>query len=73
MVYCDTWGLKVNTKKSKIIIFEKSRSTKCDFVYNGITLDIVESFKYLGINLFKNGNWLRSKKKVKRALIVRLT
>ena len=31
------------------------------FIYN-TPLEVVDSFKYLGIALFKNGNWYRSQK-----------
>ena len=60
-MYCDTWGHKVNTQQTQIILFEKGRSTNLDFVDKRATLDIEESFKFLGINLFKNGNWFRTK------------
>ncbi|XP_060583529.1 uncharacterized protein LOC132739756 [Ruditapes philippinarum] len=63
-VYCQTWGLKVNTNKTKIMIFEKGRHTSYNFVYNDIVLENVNFFKYLGINLFKNGHWNRTQKKL---------
>lgn len=53
--YCDTWGLKVNTKKTKTMIFEKGRHTTHNFIYNNTILEVLDSFKYLGIHLFKNG------------------
>ena len=62
--YCTTWGLKINTVKTKAMIFEKGRNTSFDFYLNNTKLDIVTSFKYLGIHFFKNGNWFRSKKKI---------
>ena len=46
------------------MIFEKGKRTHYDFfIYNSV-LELVESFKYLGITLFKNGNWYRSEKKI---------
>ena len=62
--YCTTWGLKVNTVKTKAMIFEKGRHTSFDFYLNNTKLDIVTSFKYLGIHFFKNGNWFRSQKRI---------
>jgi hypothetical protein len=62
--YCDAWGLKVNTKKTKVMIFEKGRHTTHNFIYNNTVLDVVDSFKYLGIHLFKNGGWFRSQKRI---------
>ena len=62
--YCTTWGLKINTVKTKAMIFEKGRHTSFDFYLNNTKLDIVTSFKYLGIHFFKNGNWFRSQKRI---------
>ena len=51
--YCDTWGLKINRNKTKIMIFERGRLTKFDFSLNNTVLEIVTSFKYLGVHFFK--------------------
>lgn len=60
--YCNTWGLKINVMKTKAMIFENGRTSHYDFkIYNN-SIEQVESFKYLGINLFKNGNFNRSQK-----------
>lgn len=60
--YCTTWGLKINVSKTKAMIFEKGRRTHHDFFINNIEIEMVDHFKYLGITLFKNGNWYRSQK-----------
>ena len=60
--YCNIWGLKINTSKTKCMIFEKGRNTNYDFYLNNIKLEVVTSFKYLGVYLFKNGNWNRTQK-----------
>jgi len=39
------------------MIIEKGRPIKYDFTFNNSTLDVVDLFRYLGISLFKNGNW----------------
>ena len=31
-LYCGTWGLKINTRKTKVMIFEKGRHASCLFV-----------------------------------------
>ena len=54
--YCNLWGLKINTQKTKAMIFEKGRHTYQDFYINNTLIEIVKSFKYLGITFFKNGN-----------------
>ena len=56
--YCIASQLKINTSKTKVMIFEKSnRHTNYNFYLYGELLEKVTSFKYLGITLFKNGNW----------------
>ena len=61
--YCNTWGLKINVEKTKVLIFEKNnRHTNYDFYLYGEKLEVVTSFKYLGVYFFKNGNWHRTQK-----------
>ena len=50
--YCTIWGLKINTTKTKAMIFEKGRHTYYDFYICNKLIDVVESFKYLGMTLF---------------------
>ena len=55
--YCSKWRLKINIDKTKITIFERSRSrTNKDFVYNGKSIEIVNEFCYLGTILRANGS-----------------
>ena len=63
-IYCLTWGLKINTSKTKAMIFEKGRHTYYDFCLNNVKLELVTSFKYLGIHFFKNGHWYRTQKRL---------
>ena len=61
--YCQLWGLKINSNKTKAMIFEKGRqATYFDFYIYGTAIEIVDHFKYLGVTLFKNGNWNRTQK-----------
>ena len=60
--YSNLWNLRVNTEKTKIMIFERGRSNNFRFYYNEQHLKIVESFKYLGVTFYKNGNWHRTQK-----------
>ena len=55
--YLPEWGLKVNTSKTKICIFEK-RKSNIDFTwsYDGQNLEIVDSFTYLGMKFTANGS-----------------
>ena len=63
-LYCGTWGLKINTRKTKVMIFEKGRHTSCNLFLNNVELEVVQSFKYLGVHFFKNGNWFRTQKRL---------
>ena len=60
--YCRLWGLIINIEKTKAMIFEKGRHSKYDFYSYNTATEVVDSFKYLGITLFKNGNWYRCQK-----------
>ena len=62
--YCTLWGLKINTRKTKAMIFEKGRHTHFDFYLDNVKLEMVTSFKYLGIHFFKNGNWYRTQQRL---------
>ena len=63
--YCNTWGLKINVNKTKVLIFEKGgRGTNYDFYLYNEKLEMVNSFKYLGVFFFKNGNWYRTQKSI---------
>ena len=62
--YCTLWGLKINTAKTKAMIFEKGRHTHYDFYLNNVKLEIVTSSKYLGMYFFINGNWNRTQKRL---------
>ena len=63
-LYCGTLGLKISTKKTKVMIFERGRHTSCELVLNNVKLEVVDSFKYLGVHFFKNGNWFRPQKRL---------
>jgi hypothetical protein len=52
-------NLKLNVSKTKVMIFENGRHTSNDFFLYNTRIEIVESFKYLGVYIFKNGNWNR--------------
>ena len=44
------------------MIFEKGLKTDVHIYYNNIELEVVDSFKYLGIMFYKNGSWNRTQK-----------
>ena len=62
--YYETCHLKINTSKTKAMIFENGQRTDHTFYIYNTAIEVVDSFKYLGIMLFKNGNWYRSQKSI---------
>jgi exonuclease III len=68
-LYCNRWKLKVNPTKTKVTIFgsRKVKAGKYEFMYDGKSVDIVDSFKYLGVIFNFNGKFDLCKKNLKRA------
>ena len=62
--YCNTWGITINIKKTKIMIFEKGKHTNYDFKLSDEVLEVVQHFRYLGIYFYKNGSWYRTHKRI---------
>ena len=57
--YCLRWKLKVNTNKTKIMIFKKGGRNRNDlvFTYDGLEVEIVNKFTYLGIVFTTGGSF----------------
>ena len=57
--YCARWKLKVNVSKTKVLIFRKGGilPRNLAFTYDNEPLDIVKSFKYLGIVFTAGGSF----------------
>ena len=54
-MYCRKWKLKINESKSNIIIFGTVRNrNRLIFAINNQPINIVNSFKYLGLDFSKN-------------------
>jgi hypothetical protein len=55
--YCEKWNLKVNTNKSKVIVFSKGRlPINLNFKMNNMELEIVSEFIYLGTMFQRTGS-----------------
>ena len=57
--YCRKWHLIINSQKSKVMIFHKTQSKRANninFSIDGIELEIVNSYKYLGHVLCNSKN-----------------
>ena len=57
--YCATWQLQVNCSKTKVVVFGKRKfdPTKFTFKFNGSELELVHSYKYLGLTVSYNGSF----------------
>ena len=60
--YCTKWGLTVNIDKTKVLIFNKGghKFTSYNFTLNGLKIDIVQSYCYLGIIFSSCGSFKRA-------------
>ena len=65
--YCEIWKLEVNVNKTKVVIFSKGkRRLKYEFKLQNKTLEIVDSYSYLGLIIKYNGNFNETRKKLAR-------
>ena len=56
--YCSFWKLQVNTEKSKVMVFNSNgKFFLNEFYYNGKSLETVNTYCYLGINIRYNGSF----------------
>jgi len=61
--YCLKFKLKVNTAKTKAVVFSRGKIRKLpELFYNGIKLEVVFDFQYLGININYNGSFKPAQK-----------
>jgi hypothetical protein len=57
-LYCDTWKMKINVDKTKIVVFSKGQLPRnLIFNYNGTNIEIVKDFNYLGIYFSWTGSF----------------
>jgi hypothetical protein len=65
-VYCKKWRLSVNIDKTKVIKFCKSgRSCTDVFMLDGIQVQCVKSYKYLGIEFSASGSMTPARQNIK--------
>ena len=59
-IYCEFWGLDINVRKTKVMIFSRGEIRKMPkFNFNEETVDIVWDYKYLGVKFNYNNNLKR--------------
>ena len=63
--YCTKWKLKVNTDKSKIIVFKKGRrSLRENWRYGDMDIKVCNQIQYLGIIISSNGSFNSAQQKL---------
>ena len=62
--YCNTWNLTINIKKTKIIIFGSRGNQPYTFNLGSNPIEIVDSYKYLGVFFTKSGSFLTARKHI---------
>ena len=62
--YCKIWKLNINHDKTKIVIFGARRTDKYCFTMEGTSIEIVKSYKYLGVLMSSNGSFLNARKSI---------
>ena len=58
--YCSKWKLKINTDKTKAMIFgDYARNRPVSFNIAGDEIETIKEFKYLGVLFTKNGRFVQ--------------
>ena len=56
--YCNSWMLRINPKKTKIMIFQRcTRKCEHDFRIGNEVIDVVQNYTYLGTRITSSGNF----------------
>lgn len=62
--YCIMWKLNINFEKTKIVIFNSKSTNKPIFKIGASDIQVVDSYKYLGVILSKSGSFLNARKHI---------
>ena len=66
-LYCRRWKLKINTEKTKIVIFggRKKSNERFRFTLDDMIIETVDRYKYLGVVFFsQSGSFLNARKHI---------
>ena len=59
--YCNSWMLRINSKKTKIMIFQRcTRKCEHNFRIGNEVIDVVQNYTYLRIRITSSGNFTLS-------------
>ena len=60
-IYCELWGLDINVRKTKVMIFSRGKIRKMPkFNFNEETVDVVWDYKYLGVKFNYNNKFKKA-------------
>ena len=60
-IYCEFWGLDINVRKTKVMIFSRGKIRKMPkFNFNEETVDVVWDYKYLGVKFNHNNKFKKA-------------
>ena len=60
-IYCELWGLDINVRKTKVMIFSRGKIRKMPkFNFNEETVDVVWDYKYLGVKFYYNNKFKKA-------------
>lgn len=62
VTYWKSWKLNINYDKTKIVIFGARIIDKLVFEMEGVNIEIVKNYKYLGVFFLDNGSLLSARK-----------
>ena len=63
LIYCNKWGITVNTDKIVVMVFKQgTRFQEADVYYNNHRLKSVSKFTYLGVTVSFNGKFFQTQK-----------
>ena len=62
--YCNDWKLTINPEKSKIMVFGERARTNHNITINDKIIEVVDTFKYLGVLFSKNRIFFKTKRHV---------
>jgi hypothetical protein len=63
--YCENWHLNVNSNKTKIVIFGARQTRNFQFKCGEHSLEITNTYHYLGVTFSSNGSFLNARKHIK--------
>ena len=63
--YCNKWKLKLNTSKSKVVVFKRgNRPINQHWQFGNVNLESTNKIPYLGLILSANGSYFQAQKQL---------